>query len=236
MLGCPGLVTAARAGQRHHRQRGRQRRRRRQAHLHLPAGPDALLPRRGAGAAQRATPGGSRSRVRCEEVLDRLDELVVKPVDGSGGKGLVIGPQARPASSTRCAKRLRRRPARLDRPAGGAAVDGADPRRRPLAPRHVDLRPFAVNDGDDVWVLPGGLTRVALVGGLARRQLQPGRRIEGHLGARWRTAPLGHAASDRLPPAGRLRTRCRPGSAGRRTAAIRNSNSSSRRRPAVRAC
>ena len=31
-----------------------------------------------------------------------------------------------------------------------------------LAPRHLDLRPFAVNDGDDVWVLPGGLTRVAL--------------------------------------------------------------------------
>jgi hypothetical protein len=31
-----------------------------------------------------------------------------------------------------------------------------------LAPRHVDLRPFCVNDGDDVWVLPGGLTRVAL--------------------------------------------------------------------------
>ena len=31
-----------------------------------------------------------------------------------------------------------------------------------VRPRHVDLRPFAVNDGDDVWVLPGGLTRVAL--------------------------------------------------------------------------
>jgi uncharacterized circularly permuted ATP-grasp superfamily protein len=31
-----------------------------------------------------------------------------------------------------------------------------------LGPRHVDLRPFAVNDGDRVWVLPGGLTRVAL--------------------------------------------------------------------------
>ena len=31
-----------------------------------------------------------------------------------------------------------------------------------IRPRHVDLRPFAVNDGDDVWVLPGGLTRVAL--------------------------------------------------------------------------
>ena len=31
-----------------------------------------------------------------------------------------------------------------------------------MRPRHVDLRPFAVNDGNDVWVLPGGLTRVAL--------------------------------------------------------------------------
>ena len=31
-----------------------------------------------------------------------------------------------------------------------------------LEPRHVDLRPFAVNDGTDVFVLPGGLTRVAL--------------------------------------------------------------------------
>ena len=34
-----------------------------------------------------------------------------------------------------------------------------------LAPRHIDLRPFAVNDGEDVWVLPGGLTRVALAEG-----------------------------------------------------------------------
>ena len=34
-----------------------------------------------------------------------------------------------------------------------------------LAPRHVDLRPFAVNDGNEVFVLPGGLTRVALPAG-----------------------------------------------------------------------
>ena len=34
-----------------------------------------------------------------------------------------------------------------------------------LAPRHIDLRPFAVNDGEDVWLLPGGLTRVALAEG-----------------------------------------------------------------------
>jgi hypothetical protein len=31
-----------------------------------------------------------------------------------------------------------------------------------MRPRHVDLRPFAVNNGRSVWVLPGGLTRVAL--------------------------------------------------------------------------
>jgi hypothetical protein len=31
-----------------------------------------------------------------------------------------------------------------------------------MRPRHVDLRPFAINDGEKVWVLPGGLTRVAL--------------------------------------------------------------------------
>jgi uncharacterized circularly permuted ATP-grasp superfamily protein len=31
-----------------------------------------------------------------------------------------------------------------------------------VAPRHIDLRPFAINDGSDVWLLPGGLTRVAL--------------------------------------------------------------------------
>jgi hypothetical protein len=41
--------------------------------------------------------------------------------------------------------------------------------------RHVDLRPFAVNDGENVWVLPGGLTRVALQeGGLVVNSSQGG--------------------------------------------------------------
>src|SRR5207248_6348220 len=31
-----------------------------------------------------------------------------------------------------------------------------------MKPRHLDLRPFALNDGENVWVVPGGLTRVAL--------------------------------------------------------------------------
>ena len=97
-----------------------------------------------------------------EEVLDRLDELVLKPVDGSGGKGIVIGPHATAAELAVLREKV------LEDPRSWIAqpvvqlstvptfVDGE------LGPRHVDLRPFAVNDGERVWVLPGGLTRVAL--------------------------------------------------------------------------
>jgi uncharacterized circularly permuted ATP-grasp superfamily protein len=100
-----------------------------------------------------------------EEVLDRLDELVLKPVDGSGGKGIVIGPVATRAELDELRAKV------LEDPRSWIAqpvvqlstvptfVDGR------LGARHVDLRPFAVNDGDRVWVLPGGLTRVALAEG-----------------------------------------------------------------------
>ena len=100
-----------------------------------------------------------------EEVMDRLDELVVKPVDGSGGKGIVIGPAASRPSSTSCASRCWPSPRDwIAQPVVQLStvptfVDGR------LGPRHVDLRPFAVNDGHKVWVLPGGLTRVALAEG-----------------------------------------------------------------------
>ncbi len=97
-----------------------------------------------------------------EEVLGRLAELVLKPVDGSGGKGIVIGP----AASQRKLDKLRSDV--LANPRGWIAqpvvqlstvptmIDGR------MRPRHVDLRPFAVNNGDGIYVLPGGLTRVAL--------------------------------------------------------------------------
>ena len=95
-------------------------------------------------------------------VLDRLGELVLKPVDGSGGKGIVIGPRA-------TAKQLDALRARiLKDPRGWIAQPVVQLSTVPtmiegrMAPRHVDLRPFAVNSGDDVYVLPGGLTRVAL--------------------------------------------------------------------------
>ncbi|WP_156250320.1 circularly permuted type 2 ATP-grasp protein [Pseudactinotalea terrae] len=99
------------------------------------------------------------------EVLDRLDELVVKPVDGSGGKGIIIGPAADKAELDAARARLRRDPR------GWIAQPVVQLSTVPtlagesLRPRHVDLRPFAVNDGENVWVLPGGLTRVALAEG-----------------------------------------------------------------------
>ncbi|MFD0997136.1 putative circularly permuted ATP-grasp superfamily protein [Pseudoclavibacter chungangensis] len=97
-----------------------------------------------------------------EEVLDRLDELVVKPVDGSGGKGLMIGPKASKLELELMRERL------LKDPRGWIAQPVVQLSTIPtlvdegMRPRHADLRPFAVNDGNDVWVLPGGLTRVAL--------------------------------------------------------------------------
>jgi uncharacterized circularly permuted ATP-grasp superfamily protein len=97
-----------------------------------------------------------------EEVLDRLGELVLKPVDGSGGKGIVIGPQADRQELDAVRRRVQ------DDPRGWIAQPVVQLSTVPtyvggrMGPRHVDLRPFAVNDGSRVWVLPGGLTRVAL--------------------------------------------------------------------------
>ncbi len=96
------------------------------------------------------------------EVLDRLDELVIKPVDGSGGKGLVVGPAATREELATLRSQLMRDPR------GWIAQPVVQLSTIPtlvdegMRPRHADLRPFAVNDGNDVWVLPGGLTRVAL--------------------------------------------------------------------------
>jgi hypothetical protein len=95
-------------------------------------------------------------------VLDHLDRLVLKPVSGSGGYGILIGPQA---SDEELAEA---RVAVATEPRAWIAQELVPLSTAPtssdnhLAPRHLDLRPFAVNDGQQVWVMPGGLTRVAL--------------------------------------------------------------------------
>ena len=110
-----------------------------------------------------------------ETALARREELVFKKVDGSGGKGLVIGPFASPTELDEVCAQVTADPrgwiAQQLVPLSTSPtwVDGH------MVPRHVDLRPFAVNDGERIWVLPGGLTRVALQeGGLVVNSSQGG--------------------------------------------------------------
>ncbi|HSA82656.1 MAG TPA: circularly permuted type 2 ATP-grasp protein [Geminicoccaceae bacterium] len=102
-----------------------------------------------------------REREGLRYTLDHLAELVVKPVGESGGYGITVGPRASTAELESCRKRLEAEPANyISQPMIALSVC---PTLTPsgIAPRHVDLRPFAVT-GVDTWVLPGGLTRVAL--------------------------------------------------------------------------
>jgi uncharacterized circularly permuted ATP-grasp superfamily protein len=96
-----------------------------------------------------------------ELVMDRLPELVVKEVAGSGGYGMLIGPSASKAEVEAFRARIRANPANyiaqptLSLSTCPTFVD------RGIAPRHVDLRPFVLS-GKEVKMVPGGLTRVAL--------------------------------------------------------------------------
>jgi uncharacterized circularly permuted ATP-grasp superfamily protein len=131
--------------------------------------------------------------------LDRVDELVWKPTDGSGGKGIVIGPRAHEAAllDVRAAVEAEPRSWIAQRPVALSTaptyVDAA------LRPRHLDLRPFALNDGENIWVVPGGLTRVALgEGNLIVNSSQGGGSKD-----TWVLAAAGTAIEDASPaPAG----------------------------------
>jgi uncharacterized circularly permuted ATP-grasp superfamily protein len=93
--------------------------------------------------------------------LDNLEKLVVKPVGESGGYGLIIGPHASAAEIADFRVQLLANPENyISQPVIKLSVSPTLSGGR-LAPRHVDLRPFAIT-GRDTWVLPGGLTRVAL--------------------------------------------------------------------------
>jgi len=108
---------------------------------------------------------------RCREaeslafVLDHLDELVVKQVDGSGGYGMLVGPHASSAERAAFAERLRADPARFIAQPTLALSTCPTLTASGLAPRHVDLRPFVLTGANGVSIVPGGLTRVALRAG-----------------------------------------------------------------------
>lgn len=93
--------------------------------------------------------------------LDNMDNLVVKPVGASGGYGVMIGPKSTKAEIEDTRAQVIADPGNfISQPVVRLSVcptlcaDG-------IEPRHVDLRPFAIT-GRNTWVLPGGLTRVAL--------------------------------------------------------------------------
>ncbi len=97
--------------------------------------------------------------------LENREKLVFKPVDASGGYGLVIGPHASEEELEDIALKVENDPrAYIAQPviqlSTSPTYDGES-----ISPRHVDLRPFVVNDSGKMWAVPGGLTRVALVKG-----------------------------------------------------------------------
>ena len=119
-------------------------------------------------------------------VLEHLDELVVKAVDEAGGYGMLMGPQSTAAEREEFRAAHHRRAAQLHRAAPRRAVDLPDlgsGARDSSSPRRVDLRPFILTRPAR---LVGAARRPHARGagrGLLRRQLQPGRRLQGHLGA-----------------------------------------------------
>jgi len=114
------------------------------------------------------------NKVRAD-ALSRRDQLVFKRVDGSGGKGLVIGSAASGEELDRLAVDVEADPRQWIAQRVVALSTSPTWVDNSMVRRHVDLRPFAVNDGENVWVLPGGLTRVALQeGGLVVNSSQGG--------------------------------------------------------------
>ncbi len=97
-------------------------------------------------------------------VLDHLGELVVKAVDEAGGYGMLMGPESTAAERDEFRRRILAEPRRYvaQHRVELSTCPTWNPETRTLSPRRVDLRPFVLTGRDGTWVLPGGLTRVAL--------------------------------------------------------------------------
>ncbi len=105
---------------------------------------------------------------RCREkeplayVLDHLNELVVKEVNGSGGYGMLVGPHASKLEIETFRQKLIANPDNFIAQPTLSLSTCPTSFTGGVAPRHVDLRPFVLSGADGVRVVPGGLTRVAL--------------------------------------------------------------------------
>jgi uncharacterized circularly permuted ATP-grasp superfamily protein len=100
-----------------------------------------------------------------EHVLGNLEKYVVKAVGESGGYGMLIGPHSTAAQRDEFRQRV------LADPRNYIAQPTILLSRAPcviddnIESRHVDLRPYILNSGEKITVVPGGLTRVALTRG-----------------------------------------------------------------------
>ena len=102
-----------------------------------------------------------REKEGLDYTLAHLDQLVVKPVGESGGYGITIGPRATRAELDVARASLLADPSNwISQPVINLSV-APTLTEAGIQPRHLDLRPFAVT-GRDTWVLPGGLSRVAM--------------------------------------------------------------------------
>jgi uncharacterized circularly permuted ATP-grasp superfamily protein len=96
-----------------------------------------------------------------QHVLANLDKLVVKPANESGGYGLMIGPRSSSEEHAACAEQIKADPRNWIAQPTLCLSRVPVLTENGLEGRHVDLRPFIVY-GKEIFVLPGGLTRVAL--------------------------------------------------------------------------
>ena len=96
------------------------------------------------------------------EVLANLDKLVVKLARGSGGYGMMIGPHADEAMRAEFARRIAEKPGDYIAQPTLALSTVPTVTDTGIAPRHVDLRPFILFGRNEISIVPGGLTRVAL--------------------------------------------------------------------------
>ena len=97
-------------------------------------------------------------------VLDKLTELVVKEVHGSGGYGMLVGPKCTKAEIEAFRAKIIENPGNYIAQPTLALSTVPTFVEEGIAPRHVDLRPYCLV-GERIELVPGGLTRVALKDG-----------------------------------------------------------------------
>jgi uncharacterized circularly permuted ATP-grasp superfamily protein len=96
-----------------------------------------------------------------DHVVQNIHKMVVKPADGSGGYGIMIGPKASKEEREECVNKIKKEPRNfiaqpLENLSTTPTMQGTE-----IEPRHQDLRPFILS-GKETYITAGGLTRVAL--------------------------------------------------------------------------